>query len=253
MKSLNTKLILVLAALSMVAVGCSKGHKVSDEAAVGIEGGVAVTPIDPPAGIGGNTTSNEVTLNVVSVQELNSYVGSYPVNNPSNVRLKVNLSEVHAGRFGGNIQITYTDNGVLHSGNFETCLSSNCVNSKYDSYGTSRDNGKSEAGYNYWFAKAGKQVFSGFFQDNYGAIVLVIDQVVDQGDGQGGKVVGGQIWYRNYAKSFAQPSTLRACWFVYAGPYDCRSNMVINKSALYPTDAYRKLGDFSGLTFTNDN
>jgi hypothetical protein len=253
MKNLNTQLIILLAAMSLMGVGCAKGTSTSDNSAAGVTplDPTGVTPVDPPAGADGTTTTNEVPFSPVSLYEMNSYVGVRPLNNPTDVKLKVTLKDVGGGKYAGDIKISYTDNGYRYEGNFYTCLTSNCINQKYDSYGTSKDNGASEAKYNYWFTKAGKKVFSGFFQDNYGAVMLVIDNVVDQGDGQGGSVVSGQIWYRNFATTFAPQSQVRACWFLYAGPYDCRSNIGMTKSALYPNDSYRKLGDFSGLNFTN--
>jgi hypothetical protein len=257
MKNLNTQLVILLATVSMLGIGCSKKSSNSDSSTTvvtGIDGGTAVTP---PAGTGGSTgstvASNTVQFNPVSLLEMNSYVGTHPLNNPTNITLQVNLSNVGNNRYGGTINISYVDNGIQYNGSFKSCFTSNCINPNYSSYGTARDVGVSEANYNYWFSMGGKTVFSGFFQDSYGAIILVIDNIstTNQGDGQGGvSTASGQIWYRNFAQSFAYQSTLRTCWFIYAGPYDCRSGVAMNKSALYPTDSYRKLGSFSGLAFT---
>jgi hypothetical protein len=253
MKNLNTQLIILLAAVSLMGVGCSKKSKSSEPAPVvdvGVDG--TVIQAEPPAGATGTSSTNEVAFRPVSLYEMNSYVGTHPLNNPSNIKIKVNLRDVGGGKYAGDVRISYTDNGYNYAGVFNTCLSSNCINQEYDSYDTSRDDGKNQAQYNYWFTMGGKQVFSGFFQDNYGAIILIVDNVVNQGDGQGGSVVSGQVWYRNFAQTFANQSTLRPCWFIYAGPYNCQSAIATKKTALYPTDTFRKLGDFSGLSFTNN-
>lgn len=244
--------MILLAAASMLGVGCSKKGGNSSSDVVTTTGTPAAVDAPTGTGTGSTTSSNTVSFSPVSLAEMNAYVGTHPLNNPTNITLQVNLSNVGNNRYGGTINIAYDDNGVHYQGSFVSCFTSNCINPNYSSYGTARDVGVSEANYNYWFNMGGKTVFSGFFQDSYGAIMLVIDNIntSNQGDAQGGvTTVSGQIWYRNFAQSFAYQSTLRTCWFIYAGPYDCRSGIGMNKTALYPTDAYRKLGSFSGLKF----
>lgn len=248
MKHLNTQLILLITALSFTGIGCSKsGGGFEAGTPITVDGLVAPVVPQTPYGYDGNTTTPVMNFTPVSVEEMNAYVGSTPLNNPTNFTLQINLQNVNgSGRYAGQVRLGYTDNGIRHEGVFTAPAG---YNSNFDSYGTARDVGLAEAQYNYWFTLSGKSVFSGYFQDSFGGLVIVIDNAatVNQGDGQGGGTISGQIWYRNFATSYATQGPERKCWFIYAGPYDCRSNIVTTKSGLYPTDSYRKLGDFSGL------
>ena len=105
-----------------------------------------------------------------------------------------------------------------------------------------------EAEYNRWFTLNGKYYFSAYFQDAYGAVVLVFDNYVNLGDAQGSGVVSGSVYYKNFAQSYVQQSPYRKCWYIYSGPYNCRANAVMDKSAIYPGDGFKKLGTFSGLS-----
>ncbi len=243
----------------LVGLGCSS--KKSDPlnvaappAAVAVDpntGGVADPNAGGPAGSGTGSTGSlapsagdVVTFVPTSFSLFNSYVGTHPLNNPKDFKLAVNLNNAGGFHYYGNIKISYVDNGQTFQGSFDV---GSGVNSTY-SHGL--DNGILESQYNYWYNSNGKVVFSGFFQDSYGSIVLVIDSTVDQGDGQGGSYVGGSVYFKNFAQSMALQSSDRKCWFIYVGPYNCRSTDVINKSGLYPTEAegYRKLGTFSGMS-----
>lgn len=251
MKALNTKLVILLASITMLGVGCSKKSSSLETST-----DTAVTPaVASPTGSGTGTTvtSNKVQFYPVSLAEMNSYVGNRPLNNPTNIALTVSMSDKGSYRFGGTVNITYIDNGINYNGVFQSCLTSNCINPNISpSYGTARDVGVSEVAYNYWFMNNNKKVFTGYFQDKYGAIILVIDNVVNQGDGQGSATVSGEVWYMNFSQQFSTQSTLRQCWFIYAGPYDCRSDIANTKSSVYPTDKFRKLGTFTGLTLTGN-
>ncbi|MNT56808.1 hypothetical protein D3C72_1941410 [compost metagenome] len=113
-------------------------------------------------------------------------------------------------------------------------------------HSTLKDNGLYQAQYNTWFMLNGQKVFTGMFQDKYGAVVLVIDNVVNSGDGQGASYVTGSVYYRNFAYTYGTQSTYRKCWFIYEGPFNCRSSSVINKNSTIPT-GFTKLGTFTGL------
>ncbi len=245
MKAQNSKILVVLVA-GLLFAGCAKESSSSNGVVYGTDGNISVVApesvITPPIGTGtGGTMSSEVTFTPVSLAEMNAYVAIRPLNNPSNFKLSVNLSNNGQDMFSGNVKLSYYDNGYRYEGSFNA---DNAANVKmYDM----KDSGVNDSAYNRWFTLGGKKVFSGFFEDNYGSIVLIIDNVVNQGDGQGGSYVSGQIWYRNFAQSYAPKSPYRSCWFVYTGPYACRSAAVINKTSLYPTDSYRKLGSFTGL------
>lgn len=245
MKSLNfNKYILVIALLGVV--GCSNDKKgYTPEQPPVAAPGVTTPGVSTPAGQATSTSSyggSTADFSPVSLQEFNSYVGTHPLNYPTNFKLNVKLKDVSGGRYAGEVRITYNDNGQVYEGVFKT---GDGVNSTiYQGY----DNGVYEAEYNRWFIANGLPVFSGFFQDSYGSIVLVVENSIDQADGQGPGVLSGSVWYRNFAQVFAPQGPERKCWFIYNGPYDCRAGEVINKSALFPASTYRKLGTFSGLS-----
>lgn len=189
-----------------------------------------------------NTDAASATLTIANFTDFNTYVATRPLNNPTDVKILVQLQHVGNLRYGGKVAVSYLDNNTRYQGWLESGLGSNA---SYDV--GSRDNGKLEAEYNYWFNYQGKTVYNGFFQDSIGAVVLVIDGTQNQGDGQGGGLVSGSLWYRNYVQSLSPQSYLRKCWFIYLGPYDCRSGTVIQKSSPYPSDGYKLLGTFTGL------
>lgn len=188
----------------------------------------------------GNTWASgaSVKFNVVSSETFNKWVASHPVD-PKDIMLNVNMGQVpNRGTYIGEVKIRYVHNGQA----YEATLKSHTETYKGADYFM----------YNKFFANNGKQVFSGFFEDDYGAIVLVLDGDDDLGDGLGASEYSGSIWFKNFTTSMASYyegsgwSVVLPCWFREIGPYDCRSNAVMTKNALYP-DRYEKLGTFSGL------
>lgn len=244
---------LVLFALAGVLItqGCS--NKSADNASSPAVAAVPNTaaPVLPPTlpvvqPSGASTapqigTNGTVVFTPVSKAVMEAYVASHPLNNPTDFRVTINLRHVGNLRYGGDVKISYVDNGQTYMGVFNAPEGVN--SSDY----ALLDAGKMKAEYNYWHVLGGQTVFSGFFQDTYGGIVLTIENTVNLGDGQGSSTVSGSIWFRNFAYSFAPQSTHRNCWFIYMGPYDCRSDSIISKSSLVPTNGYTKLGTFSGL------
>jgi hypothetical protein len=139
--------------------------------------------------------------------------------------------------------------------------------------------GVSDSSLNKWFVSNGQQVFHGIYQDTAGAIVLVVDSVLSQGDGGGSSILGGSIWFQNFGYTNAAQGPNLMCWEIRIGPYDCRTFLqggvdakydkavVAGTSSVEPTtrtlggDAtnpyggsfsgdrpkYTKLGTFSGL------
>lgn len=248
MKSINTKLMILLAGFSLMGVGCSNNGLSAANSSVADTSLTGVTPSAPDSGSSTDSSStsytNVATFVPVSLSEFNSYVGTHPLNAPTNFKVTVSLQSTgsNGDRYGGTVQISYIDTGYQYTGTFTAGTGQNV------SLDGLKDNGTYEADFNRWFSSGGSNKFSGFFQDSYGSIVLVIDSVVNQGDAQGGSVVSGSIYYKNFAQSYATQSPYRKCWFIYTGPYACRDSGVINKSSVYPTDGgYRKLGTFSGL------
>ncbi|MFP5519525.1 MAG: hypothetical protein ACLGGX_06450 [Bdellovibrionia bacterium] len=250
MRNLDLKTTLVLATSLLLAVGCAKESKSTSNtgtnATTPIVGGSGVgAVVTPPTGTGGTGTTvtpggTGITFSPVSLEEFNTYVATRPLNYPTDFKIALNLKNDGNNKFYGDVRISYTDVGRRYEGVFKA------DNAKNVSMSGLRDSGLSDANYNYWFMSGGQKVFSGFFEDDIGGIVLVIDEVVNQNDGQGGSIIGGEIWYRNFAQTLAPKSPYRSCWYVYTGPYDCRSNHVIQKTSIYPSDSYRKLGRFSG-------
>jgi hypothetical protein len=182
----------------------------------------------------------------------------------------VKLQESSYNQYSGDVYISYLDNGQYYTGHFNTDEDSNPGSGTvFPNWG--------HAFYNNWFTWQGKPVFHGFFSDSYGAIMLVVDSVIDQGDGSGASEVAGSIWYKNYPNNQAQPNPQNIpCWYITAGPYDCRTllvkggwqddGMIDPVSALLPTQSlyytptsshpyqpaepargWKKLGTFTGL------
>lgn len=238
-QALYSKIALVIV-MAIFGWGCAKKGSDSSVAEVNTGGGVQPAPT-PTTPIGGNV----VTWQPVSLAEMNSFVMLHPLNAPYNYRLTVDLQDIGSGRYAGSVKVGYYDNGQYFEGVFESGSGYNQV-----SY-HNLDVGKSEAEFNQWFMYGGKRVFHGFFQDAYGAVMLVIDDGIDLGDGGGLTMVSGSIWYKNFTTSYAYQSPEK-CWFIRIGPYDCRTfvgpgDVINTTSALYPGNGYRKLGTFTGL------
>ncbi|UXR63291.1 hypothetical protein EZJ49_09400 [Bdellovibrio bacteriovorus] len=249
MKTFNSKLIFLLAAFSLMGVGCGKSNQFQTGSNNtnqpiydgGIGGEAPAAPDGGGTSSGSTSGGNVVDFVPVSFAEMNSYVGIRPLNNPSNYKLTIDLENVGSNRYGGTVKLSYVDTGYSYTGTFDSGLGTNVKMSGL------QDNNMLEAEYNRWFTYNGKTVFNGFFQDQYGAIVVVIDKVVNQGDGQGSSTVSGSVYYKNFGQSYVQQSPYRKCWYIRSGPYNCRASAVMNKTSPYPADGYRKLGTFSGL------
>ncbi|WP_413557421.1 hypothetical protein [Bdellovibrio sp. HCB209] len=252
-KQFNAPAMILVTAIALLGVGCGNNKMTvaeSTAAVVDSGGGTGYIPTSPDgstgsgSGTGNVSYSNEGTFTPVSINEMNNYVGTRPMNNPTDFKLKVQLSDVGSGKYAGTVTLSYTDSGVRYTGTFSAGTGKNA------SYSGLKDNNTLEAEYNRFFTSGGKTVFSGFFQDQWGGVVLVVDNVISQGDAQGGTIVTGSLYYKNFAQSYATQSPYRKCWFIYDGPYNCRSGSVINKSAVIPNDGYKKLGTFSGISKT---
>ncbi len=195
-----------------------------------------------------------VKLTPTSLNIFNEYVATHPLNNPTNFRLYLDFHDVGNGRWGGSAIVGYQDNGQIYSGDFSTYNPNGNTENKVsykDWY-----KGMPNAEFNQWFTWEGKQVFHGFYQDEYGAVVVVIDDVIDLGDGAGASQFSGSVWFKNFRLAPAPQYMGGAgeeCWFLLEpSPYECGtfrdgSGRVSTTSALYPGDGYKKLGTFSGV------
>lgn len=248
MTTFNSKLIFLMVAFSLMGVGCGKSSSFETNSANGANqannnGAIPVSPDGVgTSGTGVVSGSNTVDFVPVSIAEFNSYVAMHALNSPNNFKLTVDLQDAGNGRYAGAVKISYVDTGYQYEGKFEAGSGTN-----QDLYKL-QDAGMMEAEYNRWFILNNQYYFSAYFQDAYGAIVLVFDNYINQGDAQGTGFVSGSVYYKNFAQSYVQQSPYRKCWYIYSGPYNCRASAVMDKSTPYPGDGYRKLGTFSGLS-----
>jgi hypothetical protein len=227
-------LILVIAALGLV--GCGKDDPVNLNPPP--PGAVPVTPGVVPA-----ASPNEVALNFVDAQTLSDFA-KWPLNNPSNAKVKVLFSYRSGNNYGGSMTISFQDSGYYVSSPFTT--------------GTTDE----DIQFNYWMTMNGKSVFRAFFEDQgrpwkrvSGGVVIVIDNTTDLGDGATDPMLNGSLWFLNFEDSMA-PQADKRCWLTQTGPYDCRAFLGGMASALYPElrtlstgyqPGYKKLGTFSNL------
>ena len=266
----TTKLIIPIIALAMIAAGCSKTNsQVANPVTTTpvVPGPVIVDPRPPivPGAIGGSvvpafSAGATTVFSPLSLQTMTDYVASHPLNNPTNISINVNLAQAEAGRYGGTVSISYIDNGITYNGQFKAGMGHN------QSFSGAYDNGSLEANFNYWFKNAGTNelVFTGFFEDEFGAITISLTPEATTGGADGeplSPTYRGSIYYKNFTvqsnpyvggnptNTMAPHSPYRSCWFTYRGPYDCRSNVIQTKCGLNPgADAgYKLLGTFSGL------
>jgi hypothetical protein len=86
-------------------------------------------------------------------------------------------------------------------------------------------------------------------------------------DSCGNSTANGSVWYKNFTGTgpIDGPIPGTSCWFISAGPYDCRAwidgSGVNTLGGLFPTvgasstnaspNIYQKLGTFSGLDLSN--
>jgi hypothetical protein len=201
-----------------------------------------------------NYPGASVSFTPDSLTTFNEYVATHPLNNPKNFRLYLDLYNVGNQRWGGYVVIGYRDNGQIFSGNFSTFNPNGTTHNRV-SYKDWYKNLPNEE-FNQWFYFQGKKVFHGFFQDAYGAIIIVIDGGIDLGDGQSMTDLTGSVWFKNF-KLAPAPQFMgndgEQCWFLLPpSPYECgtfkdSSGRVNTTSSLYPSNGYKRLGTFSGL------
>lgn len=242
------KVLVVGLAMTMM-IGCGSSKSNSNSLAPVPQG--PATPTDPgteaPAGqtTWPFTVSGEVvTLAPTSYEELNSYVAIRPLNNPSNVKLNINMKKISGTSFyAGKIQIGYSDNGQFYYGSFSI------GEGKNESCTNCRDNKLYEAAPNFWTRINGVSTFMAYVQDQYGSLIIVMEPETVGADGEAGGLLKGRVYYRNFANGLYPQSTYRKCWYIYSGPYACYSNNMSQKlsSTDFSDGTYRLLGSFSGV------
>ena len=179
-------------------------------------------------------TATFVPDNMLTFSE---YTGR-PMNAPKNIVININMVK-YGESYGGHFTLAYDENGYDYEGYFTTGGTEKAT--KYNKWHD-------------WTTDGTPDQFHAVFEDFMGGLVLVIDQFVDLGDGQGVEdEVGGSVWFKNFGQTPA-PHPPTYCWFVSLGPYDCRpwpSGRSMNTNmSLNPTSksGYRRLGRFTGLS-----
>lgn len=265
---MNRLMAVLAGAVLMLNIGCAKEKQAdTTPAAVTIDCartacGTTGTPGAPGGtgsnGAGGFSSGSTVALtNVTGLAQM--FYNSY-ANNPQNVQINIDMN-----RTVDSVIVSFTDNGRYIEAGLGTQFPS----------GSRTDNR-----YNGWVTEGSSRVYKGFFQDKYGAIVVVIDKVLNTGDGTASALVGGSVYFQNFGDNPAYDSSCQSgdprygtcfssqkmCWEISYGPYDCRSfivgqddsthiGSVIMTSSAVPnnkgstrTKYYVKLGEFTGLS-----
>jgi hypothetical protein len=196
----------------------------------------------------GSSSSNTVSLDASAGALSGMFFQSGAVN-PRNITMTMSTYNSGAG-YAGSVTISYIDDRGSHGTTLTT------THPQYPS--------TSNAEYNVWLNAT---QWHGFFQDSYGAIVVVIDRSVGLGDG-GSKLLGGSIYYQNFGpRRNPLQGPNRMCWQINpvegasTAPYDCRTFLTsfadgalpVTTSSLVPNNsgqgrpAYTLLGKFDGL------
>lgn len=240
-------LLVLLLGSSLLTVGCAQektaGTTTDPVTSIVETIETDTTLIGAPDGIGiagafGATASLEIDNNT-----LEDFL-TKPVNSPSDIQVHVDLQENSNETFSGTVSIYVTDRGVARSYTFSTGSQSH---SSYNRF-VRNDNG-----------------FHAILDDgNAGMIVLVIDDIVNLGDGLGNQdTVNGQIYYKNYPTIFGYGGVPQNnhpiangydsyCWEIKAGPYQCKpwASLAESINEPWPTGDVVLLGNFKGLSIS---
>lgn len=243
MKNLNL-LILVAAVAMTISCAGPKADTNTESAPLVTGTGTPYIPGSVGAGLDpGSVFGGTGTVTHDGPEIFGKYTGRL-MNAPTDVKLNLNMVKTSGGTFGGTATITYTDNGVAYKGYFTAGHTAEATK------------------FNVTLDLNGKKTWHALFEDFMGGVVIVIDDVVDLGDGGVQNTVGGSIWFKNYGLTYA-PHPPTYCWFVSLGPYDCRA-WPLGKSQVssastepLPSSGYQRLGRFTGMdlkkAFNNDS
>ncbi len=243
-------ILLPLLISSLWLVGCAK-EKTATTSSPEVTP-PTVNPVNPtvPTGTGtlsqyGTTVSLELTgaSTAEQINTLNDFLGNTrPVNDPSSLSLHVDFEEVDGGTYMGQVSVSFSDNGRHHVDTFRSGVRI------------------SQTRYNKWILN--NNGFHAILDDgNFGALVFVIDDVVNLGDGNGAEnLVNGTIFYMNYpivVGPFGERAELHpqriggdgVCWDVRIGVYQCMpwNSQAHADSTIYPPRLFKVLGKFKGL------
>lgn len=255
------KLIVSLVTLStLIMSGCASEKSVNPNAVTNPPQVDMSQPYVPPGNgpgsgpgtngswVWGGTAPLEIagSTQLAKNDRLSEYAG-HSINNPSDIRVNMNFKKI-GNNWGGTVTISYTDTDGFHEGTIFTTGGS-----------------EEEVQFNVWYHANGQTVFHAVLEDGCidgasiwgtcGGLVIVIDEVIDLGDGEPVETVGGSIWFDNFTPTYA-PHPPTRCWFVYFHkgdtPYDCRpwpsGNYNNTYAGVNPTSSdYTLLGRFSGM------
>ncbi len=286
MKRLDRKTTISLLTLLLVAsaftVGCSKGMGSSNNNNSGNNNPVlSITgSVSPIQTVLNGTGGSQASLTLINKSALDSYTG-WITNSPTNESVAINLQELAtrsngAGgtdyEFGGAVSVAFTDSGNTYIDTFSSHLQgapntvdSDVQNNEYNLVSTQYPDIVKTAPYS--------PGYHGFFQgatycDGYpmspgqycpgqvfgGSVILVLNQMSFNADGEGATTGSGSIWFYNFtAGNGTGPIPGTSCWFITLGPYQCGSffsgGSIQTKSSLIPANgaAYTELGTFTGL------
>jgi hypothetical protein len=259
--------------LGLISAGCSKSNSGSSGSS-GFTGNPNVPPVTTPSTSTTNTSSATIALTLSDKSALDQYVG-WTTNVPTDTSIAISLSKQgtyaktgggYDYSFGGKVTIKFKDGTASYSDDFSSLMIAS-----YNTIGSNVENNKYNLLSSDYPGLNGAVGFHGFFEDSRvqrlvppmpyspifgGAVILVIDQTNDSGDGQGPTLASGSIWFKNYLGQYPMgPLPNTNCWFISAGPYDCRAwpagSGVNTKAAIYPDNGYVKLGSFTGLDIKN--
>lgn len=261
MKTRNTILVALMGLL--FGAGCaSENSSVADPSIPGcvdVSCAYPGTP-EPPrsSSSGGYYTGSTATLQANLSALARMFFNSNP-NSPTDIRINIDLN-----RSVDSVVVSFVDGGRVIEGAFGTvhpcAVNPQLAQQMMYMFGVPCS-GHSNNSHNGWVNQGGQLIWKGFFQDEYGAIVLVIDNNVTQGDGQPANILGGSIWFQNFNRYYPNnpiQGPKKMCWEISLGPYDCRTFLSGGKvsmtSSYYPTNRgpdanvnYEKLGDFTGI------
>jgi hypothetical protein len=250
-------LVVGLAMTMMIGCGSSKSNSNSNSIPPVPQGPVAPTNPGTETPTGQTTwpftvSGEVVAFSPVSYEELNSYVAIRALNNPSNVKININMKKISGTSFyAGKIQIGYNDNGRFWYGSFSVGEGRNTNCPKC------RDNNLYKAAPNFWTRINGVSTFMAYVQDKWGALIIVMEPETAGADGEAGGLLKGRIYYRNFAKDLLPQYDLnpqspyyrdRECWYIYSRDYACYSNNMSQKlsSTDFSDGTFKLLGSFSG-------
>jgi hypothetical protein len=271
-----------LLAVALLGPGCARENSSEPPSQPGAQAtpndrGDNSRPTPPPGGdgTGNGGYSSGGTANLVLSGGSSTLAQLFYNSNPSrptNVLINLDLN-----RTSDAVIIAYTENGRIYEavgGTQHPCATDpNGYNAKVMQYSWMFTTSPFDSISNYfcrpsvqdkslnrWYTQNGQAVWKGFFQDSYGAYVVVIDRALSQGDGQPAEFVGGRVYFQNFQTSLPSSpvqGNTKMCWQITRGPYDCRTFIsgsgIDMTSSLYPNNngpnakPWQLLGEFSGL------